>query len=151
MIQIDIPMPKCCLDCRFSWGGDSCTYCIAQCYHKPRGGYHLHKINFAYHSREEQEVWREPSCPLIGLEPRVMTLEEAIQSDAPTWYESKDSPELNQWTICLDESHGIGGYWVIQYMEYGSNLEENGADYGKAWRCWTSRPADEQREAEPWV
>ena len=23
-------------------------------------------------------------------------------------------------------------------------------DYGKTWRCWTSRPTDEQREAEPW-
>lgn len=23
-------------------------------------------------------------------------------------------------------------------------------DYGVTWRCWTSRPTDEQREAEPW-
>ena len=23
-------------------------------------------------------------------------------------------------------------------------------DYGKRWRCWTSRPTDEQREAIPW-
>ena len=22
--------------------------------------------------------------------------------------------------------------------------------YGKTWRCWTSRPTDEQREATPW-
>ena len=66
MIQIDMPMPKSCLECRFSWSGDSCTYCIAQCYHKLEGGFHLHKINHTYHGREEQEVWREPSCPLIA-------------------------------------------------------------------------------------
>ena len=23
--------------------------------------------------------------------------------------------------------------------------------YGKRWRCWTSRPTDEQREATPWA
>lgn len=69
MIQIDIPMPKNCLECRFSWAGDSCTYCVAQCYHKPGGGYHLHKIKPTYKSREEQDVWREPSCPLIAQEP----------------------------------------------------------------------------------
>ena len=69
MIQIDIPMPNNCLECRFSWAGDSCTYCVAQCYHKPGGGYHLHKINPTYKSREEQDVWREPSCPLITQEP----------------------------------------------------------------------------------
>ena len=23
-------------------------------------------------------------------------------------------------------------------------------DYGKRFRCWTSRPTDEQREKEPW-
>ena len=23
-------------------------------------------------------------------------------------------------------------------------------DYGEIWRCWTSRPTDEQREKEPW-
>ena len=24
-------------------------------------------------------------------------------------------------------------------------------EYGKSWRCWTSRPTDEQREATPWI
>ena len=24
------------------------------------------------------------------------------------------------------------------------------AEYGKSWRCWTSRPTDAQREATPW-
>ena len=24
-------------------------------------------------------------------------------------------------------------------------------EYGKTWRCWTSRPTDEQMEATPWA
>ena len=32
----------------------------------------------------------------------------------------------------------LGGDW----MRWG--------DYGITWRCWTSRPTDEQREATPW-
>ena len=29
-------------------------------------------------------------------------------------------------------------------------LEAGAGWYGKTWRCWTSRPTDEQREAAPW-
>lgn len=32
---------------------------------------------------------------------------------------------------------------------YGHNRTE--AFYGREWRCWTSRPTDEQREATPWT
>ena len=26
-----------------------------------------------------------------------------------------------------------------------------GVEYNKEWRCWTSRPTDEQRKATPWA
>lgn len=155
MIQIDIPMPKNCLECRFSWAGDSCTYCIAQCYHKPEGGFHLHKIKPTYKDREEQEVWREPSCPLIDLGPRVMTLDlqPAEWEDKVIWLEIKGKKPIPcLFRKCCDRMM-FGRYERIMSFDAIGSSKEGGyflRNYGVNWRCWTSRPTDEQRRAEPW-
>ena len=82
---------------------------------------------------------------LKELEPRVLTLEEVTAEDE-CWFEHKS---------------GVYGY-VSCYICTGNRSVEvwrtskQGPDYLswerylKGWRCWSSRPTDEQREAVPW-
>ena len=80
---------------------------------------------------------------LKAQEPRVMTLEEASNSTVPMWFE-KSGDECG-WITGIDCS-------PIQATTIGQvdgddwyNLPIT--DYGRLWRCWTSRP-DEKRMAE---
>lgn len=80
-------------------------------------------------------------------EPRVMTLEEVHEM---------------AWDYCYLEEEVIkdkvlqiftGKYRIkcITWPSIASCVLGFGDDaYGKRWRCWTSRPTDEQRGATPW-
>ena len=84
---------------------------------------------------------------LKAHEPMVMTLEELLNLP-------KDTP------VFIEENNGECGWNVY----YGIDEENDvcfcgfkaSADYydtesyGEFWRCWTSRPTDEQREAMSW-
>lgn len=104
------------------------------------------------------EIARDALSLLKAQEPRVMTLEELKNNvDNPCWFESHGT------------YMGYKGFWIIPYaftawetMYYvfplmqinergDSHYSELGLPaYNKAWRCWTSRPTDEQREAVKW-
>jgi len=92
-------------------------------------------------------------------EPRVMTFEEVcnLKYDDVVYYQGintnsvesaiilhgkKMVPEVNTRVIQFRHAGGTGGWNGI------NNADLNG--YGKKWRCWTSRPTDEQRKAVPW-
>jgi hypothetical protein len=81
-------------------------------------------------------------------EPHVMTLEEVKASKGNDLYlELSNHPDETPYITAatLDE---VGKIWVNFY-----HTVCNFCDYGRrvyGWRCWTSRPTDEQREAEPW-
>lgn len=78
-------------------------------------------------------------------EPRVMTLEEAksLKQDTVVWYEhdgiNRPRPRIVHYADDRCIVFTDGGKW--QYDADG---------YSSHWRCWTSRPTDEQREAIPW-
>lgn len=88
-------------------------------------------------------------------EPRVMTPEElAAAQKTPVWRETKRAHKdlYNGWMLAYDIQRGQGITGTRQGM-----TEPNGRvgwckldDYGRTWRCWTSRPTDEQREAVKW-
>ncbi len=88
-------------------------------------------------------------------EPRVLTLEElAAAQKTPVWRETKRTHKdlYNGWMLAYDIQRGQGITGTRQGM-----TEPNGRvgwckldDYGKTWRCWTSRPTDAQREAVKW-
>ena len=87
---------------------------------------------------------------LKAQEPHVMTLEEVRQLiyGSPYIIETNlpsDEPRL-KWG--LYSHNGIGGNYDFAITDGRHRLFD--ADYGKIWRCWTSRPTDEQREKEPW-
>lgn len=97
---------------------------------------------------------REALELLKAQEPRVMTLEEV--------------KEMKRLTICAVEQRSkvikntfnaeYGGIVTLgneNFLDFGLYGETNRyrrteSGYGKTWRCWTSRPTDEQREAIPW-
>lgn len=78
---------------------------------------------------------REALELLKAQEPRVMTLEEF---DAHWKIPPQERPPIwEEWKIDNGK-----GKWKLYGRATGG--------YGKLWRCWTSRPTDEQREATPW-
>ena len=141
MIQIDMPTPENCVECRFSQGGY--MYC------------HAMPENFCGYVNYCEENGRPEWCPLIAQEPRVMTLEElAAAQKTPVWRETKSKHKdlYNGWMLAYDIQWGKG----IMGMRQGMT-EPNGRvgwckldDYGKTWRCWTAKPTEEQREAVKW-
>jgi hypothetical protein len=92
---------------------------------------------------------------LKAQEPRVLTISELWHMEhKPVYLERKNSrlymtepsivlktercyiPSLGESYILMRENKIHDKYWAC--------------DYNKTWRCWTSRPTDEQREAVKW-
>ena len=85
---------------------------------------------------------------LKAQKPRVMTLEEVHTSEI-CWYENSLNYGYYVGHIIKEK---LGYKLRTKYLKIGStivhvNFDE---DYNESWRCWTSRPTDEQREATPW-
>lgn len=84
--------------------------------------------------------------------PKVMTLEEVkrLAPDNDVWIEYH---ELAGWTISavtVREIDDNGMLCRLQCLRFGFDRYGcYGGDW-MAWRCWTSRPTDAQREATPW-
>lgn len=81
-----------------------------------------------------------------------MTLEEVITSKPGTvvWLEDFDKPDVISgllkrlfiYTKVID--------FLIVEEEVNNEVTADLDVYGLGWRCWTSRPIDEQREVTPW-
>lgn len=92
-------------------------------------------------------------------EPRVLTLEEAESLSDGVWTEIW-SPSVREYCLIyarvsknnnfsdyenLEEDSGTG--WIRDRDYYNKNVDSNVAH---GWRCWTSRPTEEQRKAVKW-
>ena len=89
---------------------------------------------------EDKPEW----CPITAQEPRVMTLEEALGGEE-CWVEYHNGG--CGYADCY-LSYTAKGADIYRTMQHDFNVPL--ANYGKTWRCWTSRPTDEQMEATPW-
>lgn len=78
-------------------------------------------------------------------EPRVMTLEEVEEGQA-YWLEMRGI--ASEYAICEMNDHGDSAFLDFTVQHGDKTLESVG--YGKRFRCWTSRPTDEQRKATSW-
>ena len=74
-----------------------------------------------------------PKWPLKEDAPRVLTLEEMLYSDKELICEFRYGIEPQKFK-----------------PEDRIRFVIDGRVYGKTWRCWTSKPTDEQREATAW-
>lgn len=81
-------------------------------------------------------------------EPRVMALEEVIAAEGDDIYLeiSTRTDEIPYITAATIDGVGIKG--VTFYCSHFDFVAYNRRLYG--WRCWTSRPTDEQRRAVKW-
>lgn len=88
---------------------------------------------------------------LKAQEPRVMDADEIVLSADPSkwlWVERKG----DYCAEAFKAGKTISGLIAFDSEMPGAFLYcERPDEYGKTWRCWTSRPTDEQREATPWT
>ena len=93
---------------------------------------------------------------LKAQEPRVMTLEEVLDmkfDDVVYLQVNPTNVVLSAIVIDVIPKLPEINIGVVQFRHGAGYNGINNADlnyYGKTWRCWTSRPTDEQREATPW-
>lgn len=81
------------------------------------------------------ERWKRAALELMKeQEPRVLTLDEVDAAEV-VWFEARNhifiEPMLTRGKRIADEA-------------------EDWFQYGRDWRCWSSRPTDEQRKAVKW-
>lgn len=91
------------------------------------------------------EMYAEVIARMKAQEPRVMTATEAytadyvyIEFDGVITPAIRTTNERDGHRESYFATQQLGGDWM------------RWDDYGITWRCWTSRPTDEQREKEPW-
>ena len=92
-----------------------------------------------------------PGADVDPQEPRVMTLEEAIKAVSENggfvWMEQKAHP------LCDAHISPINSIYDCpsrKFKDYGKKFIPKKNSFRFMWRCWTSWPTNEQREATPW-
>ena len=104
-------------------------------------------------SRTEGDLISDALALLKAQEPRVMTWKEIVDA-APQmpfiWLESKENHDRVFQSILFKTWLFDSTVTIITVMTHGWLFEGYHVDYGKAWRCWTSRPDNATREATPW-
>ena len=95
-------------------------------------------------------VYLDALSLLKAQEPRVMDADEIVLSADPSkwlWVERKG----DYCTEAFKSGKTISGLIAFDSETPCAFLFcERPDEYGKTWRCWTSRPTDEQREAVKW-
>lgn len=88
---------------------------------------------------------------LKAKEPRVLTLEEVAGKtrDDVVYLEHMDGGLICQPAIPLGDSPFDDAYlnFAAGWRTAGNYPKKN---YGETWRCWTSRPTEEQRREAAW-
>lgn len=80
--------------------------------------------------------------------PRVMTAQEVINHIGPIYFEVDEDEELNGWVL-FRGAVSVCSTKVKMVMQ-SRNQYCMMDDYGKRWRCWTTRPNRKQRQAVKW-
>ena len=87
-------------------------------------------------------------------EPRIMTLEEVkgMKRLMICAVEQRSKVIKNAFNAEYGGIVTLGDKNFLDFGLYGdtNRYRRTEAGYGKTWRCWTSRPTDEQREAAKW-
>lgn len=88
---------------------------------------------------------------LKAQRPKVMSLEEAIETVSKeggfVWIEEKSHPLSSPH---IRPTNSIYDCPVRKFKDYGKEFVPKRNTLRNMWRCWTSYPTDEQREAAPW-
>ena len=91
-------------------------------------------------------LFKDAAELLEAQEPRVMTLEEVLATEV-VYAEDIDKAKIIPVLVNMQAYDCI----VLVRADGPSHLiHPLISEYGKRWRCWTSRPTDEQRQAVKW-
>lgn len=101
------------------------------------------------HFWELQNATSEAAELLKAQEPRVMKFDELEDTiaDRAVWYEAFLT-EVPTIAIVCEKSIADDAYTIFDFISGRHRVTRK--TYGACWRCWTSRPTDEQREAVKW-
>lgn len=78
-----------------------------------------------------------------------MTLEEACGSEEPcVYFEDRDFGEISAASVDIGFAHGDIRYRTIDVL--GGYIHKEESAYGKTWRCWATKPTDDERKAAKW-
>lgn len=87
-------------------------------------------------------------------EPRVMCAAEVAACPKGTvlWVEEAQGVVWNLFPLEIEISstHPDTGTDYLFFITYHNVRKFECSEYNQTWRCWTQRPTDEQRRAEPW-
>ena len=97
-----------------------------------------------------RNITSEALALLKVQEPRVMTLEEAkhLTYGSPYIIETNLPKEEPRLMYALFSHLGLQGNFTFAFTDARGYLFDS--DYGKRWRCWTSRPDEKRRAETPW-
>lgn len=89
---------------------------------------------------------------LKAQEPRVMTLEEIVGWEGAFWLEflEEENESYTRYGYAFFAGSTPDVIEVIARDSFRPLYAFIRSEYRIRWRCWTSRPTDEQREAIPW-
>ena len=92
---------------------------------------------------------------LKAHEPRMMKVDEVMACEVGTvlWVEERQGVTWNLFPLEIDVSstHPDTGIAYLFFVTYHDIRKFECDEYNQTWRCWTERPTNEQREAEPWT
>ena len=101
-------------------------------------------------SHPTPETLMKDALALLKAHPRMMTLEEVKQhnnQDGCVWFEQPTYNAVAAFVLKDDDmTQVISPYILGEPINHGYWTNCN---YGKTWRCWTSRPDQEIMEATP--
>ena len=96
------------------------------------------------------------SLPSVSSAPmaKVMNATEVSACEVGTvlWVEERQGVTWNLFPLEIETSstHPDTGTDYLFFVTYHGIGKFECSEYNQTWRCWTSRPTDEQREATPW-
>ena len=103
----------------------------------------------------DKEKWINPCCKMAVAmlkeqEARVLTLDEAA-ADQEVWTEAKlRGTERIPLFISILWLTDDAKDFELELIGTSRRAFMLAKEYGKTWRCWSSKPTDEQREAVKW-
>ena len=91
--------------------------------------------------------WIDDALALLkAQEPRVLTLEEVLSFGA-IYMDEPSNPTCLRMLYCYEVERDHGHIFVDSD---GDKILYPAKEFNKTWRCWSSRPTKQQREAVKW-
>lgn len=117
---------------------------------------HMGSINRAEMQKVEQ--WMTDALELLkAQEPRVLTFGDVIACSSRKewlWFEENAYGYIEESAMICAQIYGFVDSCIVVNVPsqtLDETIELDSENYGKTWRCWSSKPTDEQREAVPWT